>query len=144
MSTDNFKTFENFETRMVEIVFPTQTNHYGTLFGGHALELMDKSAFITASRYARKSMVTASSERIDFQSPVKQGYLVEVIGRIVKRGNSSVTVNVELFGENLLSGDRHLCAHGNFVLVSVDKDNKPVSLDSPVSNSEVPENGLRV
>lgn len=124
--------FAEFETRMVEMVFPTQTNHYGTLFGGHALELMDKSAFITASRYARKSMVTASSERIDFQTPVKQGYLVEVIGRIVKRGKSSVTVHVELYGENLLSGVRHLCAHGNFVLVSVDEHNKPIPLDAVV------------
>jgi acyl-CoA hydrolase len=127
--------FSEFDTRIVEMVFPTQTNHYGTLFGGHALELMDKSAFITASLYARKSMVTASSERIDFQTPVKQGHLVEVIGRIVKRGNSSVVVNVELYGENLLSGDRHLCAHGNFVLVSVDKDSKPVPLDSSLSNA---------
>lgn len=128
MSTNN--EFSDFDTHIVEMVFPTQTNHYGTLFGGHALELMDKSAFITASRYTRKTMVTASSERIDFRTPVKQGYLVEVIGRIVKRGNSSVTVNVELFGEDLLSGDRHLCAHGNFVLVAVDKNNKPVSLDA--------------
>jgi acyl-CoA hydrolase len=132
METAGTGEFDAFQTRMVEMVFPTQTNHYGTLFGGHALELMDKSAFITASRYARKSMVTASSERIDFQTPVKQGYLVEVIGRIVKRGNSSVTVNVELYGENLLSGERHLCAHGNFVLVSVNKDSKPVPLDGVV------------
>ena len=127
--------FSEFNTRMVEMVFPTQTNHYGTLFGGYALELMDKSAFITASRFARKSMVTASSERIDFQTPVKQGHLVEVIGRIVKRGNSSVTVNVELFGENLLSGERRLCAHGNFVLVAVDQDNKPIPVEIPVLNN---------
>lgn len=132
MSTET--DFSEFDTRMVEMVFPTQTNHYGTLFGGHALELMDKSAFITASRFARKAMVTASSERIDFQSPVKQGYLVEVIGRIVRRGKSSVVVNVELYGEDLLSGERHLCAHGNFVLVSVDKDSKPIPLDSMDSN----------
>jgi acyl-CoA hydrolase len=120
--------YSPYDTRMVEMVFPNQTNHYGTLFGGHALELMDKSAFITASRFARKSMVTASSERIDFQSPVKQGYLVEVIGRIIRRGKSSVVVNVELHGEDLLSGDRHLCAHGNFVLVAVDKESRPIAL----------------
>ena len=126
--------FSEFDTRIVEMVFPTQTNHYGTLFGGHALELMDKSAFITASRYARKSMVTASSERIDFQKPVKQGYLVEVVGRIKKRGISSIVVNVELYGENLLSGDRQLCAHGDFVLVSVDQDNKPIPLDAIALN----------
>lgn len=121
-------TLDQFETRMVEMVFPTQTNHYGTLFGGHALELMDKSAFITASRFARKSMVTASSERVDFRAPVKNGQLVEVIGRIVKKGRSSVTVAVDLFAENLLTGERQLCAEGRFVLVSVDENNKPVAV----------------
>ena len=117
------------ETRMVEMVFPNQTNHYGTLFGGRALELMDKNAFITASRFARKSMVTASSERIDFRSPVRHGDLVEVVGQIESTGRSSVTVKVELFAEDLLSGSRQLCAEGRFVLVAVDKQSKPVPLD---------------
>lgn len=113
---------------MVEMVFPTQTNHYGTLFGGHALELMDKSAFITASRFARKAMVTACSERVDFKAPVKNGQLVEVIGKIVKTGRTSVTVSVDMYAENLLTGERQLCAEGRFVLVSVDEKNKPVSV----------------
>lgn len=121
-------TLEQFETRMVEMVFPTQTNHYGTLFGGHALELMDKSAFITASRFARKAMVTACSERVDFKAPVKNGQLVEVIGKIVKTGRTSVTVSVDMYAENLLTGERQLCAEGRFVLVSVDEKNKPVSV----------------
>lgn len=121
-------TLDQFETRMVEMVFPTQTNHYGTLFGGHALELMDKSAFITASRFTRKAMVTASSERVDFRAPVKNGQLVEVIGKIVKKGRTSVTVAVDLFAENLLTGERQLCAEGRFVLVSVDENNKPVAV----------------
>ena len=56
------------ETRIVEIVFPTNTNSYGTLFGGHALSLMDRLAFIVASRYARKTVVTASSEKIEFRT----------------------------------------------------------------------------
>jgi len=123
----------DFETRMVEMVFPNQTNHYGTLFGGHALELMDKSAFITASRFARKAMVTACSERVDFKAPVKNGHLVELIGRILKKGNSSVTVSVEMFAENLLTGERQLCAEGRFVLVAVNEQNKPVHLTSTVA-----------
>lgn len=121
------------ETRIVEMVFPNQTNHYGTFFGGHALQLMDKSAFITASRFARKTMVTACSEKIDFKAPVKHGHLVEVIGRVAKRGNSSVTVAVELFAENLLTGERQLCAEGRFVLVAIDERNKPVQLDTTLT-----------
>lgn len=121
--------FSDQETRIVEMVFPNQTNHYGTLFGGHALALMDKSAFITASRYTRKAMVTASSERIDFKLPAKHGHLIEVVGKVLKRGTSSVTVSVELYAEDLLSGDRQLCTEGRFILVAVDEHNKPVALD---------------
>ena len=55
------------ELSMVEMVFPDHTNHYGTLFGGQALAMMDKAAFVVASRYARRAIVTASSERVDFQ-----------------------------------------------------------------------------
>jgi acyl-CoA hydrolase len=118
------------ETRIIEMVFPNQSNHYGTLFGGRALELMDKSAFITASRFARRAMVTACSERVDFKAPVKNGHLVEVIGRVTKRGTSSVTVSVEMFAEDLLTGERELCAKGKFVLVAVDQFNKPVQIDT--------------
>ena len=31
------------ESRVMEMVFPEQANHYGTLFGGEALALMDKA-----------------------------------------------------------------------------------------------------
>ncbi|HEY9757042.1 MAG TPA: acyl-CoA thioesterase [Oculatellaceae cyanobacterium] len=123
------KVNKQFETRMVEMVFPNQTNHYGTLFGGQALQLMDKSAFMTASRYTRQAMVTACSERIDFKAPVKNGQLVEVVGNIVKHGNSSVTVFVELYAEDLLTGEQQLCAEGRFVLVAVDQNNRPVRLN---------------
>ena len=69
------------ETRIVEMVFPNQTNHHGTLFGGDALRLMDMPAFVTAPRHARHPVVTASSERIDFV-PVREGQLAEVVGRV--------------------------------------------------------------
>ena len=63
------------------MVFPNQTNHYGTLFGGHALRLMDQAAFISASRYCRSTVVTACSERVDFHTPVRQEELVELVAR---------------------------------------------------------------
>ena len=57
------------ETRIVEMVFPNHTNSNNQLFGGYALSLMDKLAFIVASRYARMPVVTASSDKIEFRSP---------------------------------------------------------------------------
>ena len=110
------------EARLIEMVFPEQTNHYGTLFGGQALALMDKAAFIAASRYARRAVVTASSERVDFHVPVRQGQLVELLARVVATGKTSITVEVKLYSEDLLTGERKLCTVGRFVLVAVDAD----------------------
>jgi acyl-CoA hydrolase len=116
------------ETRIVEMVFPNQANHYGTLFGGDALRLMDMAAFVAASRHARKPVVTASSERIDFQVPVRQGQLAEVVGRVSRAGRRPMTVEVELSAEDLLTGARELCTKGSFVLVAVDENGRPVPI----------------
>jgi len=116
------------EVRLLEMVFPDQTNHYGTLFGGHALALMDKAAFIAASRYSRRAVVTARSEQIDFRSPVRQGQLIELIGRVVATGRSSMTVAVDLYAEDLLSGERQLCTRGHFVMIALDAEHQPVAV----------------
>lgn len=113
------------EARLIEMVFPQQTNHYGTLFGGEALALMDKAAFIVASRYARRTVVTASSEKCNFHVPVRQGQLVELVARVVATGRTSMTVEVELNAEELLSGERHLGTRGRFVMVALNEHGKP-------------------
>jgi acyl-CoA hydrolase len=107
------------------MVFPGQANHYGTLFGGQALALMDKAAFIVASRFSRSRMVTASSERVDFHVPVRQGELVELIARIASTGRTSVVVDVELYAEDLLTGQRRIGTRGRFVLVAIDDEGRP-------------------
>ena len=55
--------------QLIDIVFPGDTNHHGTLFGGVALAHMDKVAFLAASRHGRAPFVTASSQKIDFSAP---------------------------------------------------------------------------
>lgn len=124
------------ETRIVEIVFPTNTNSYGTLFGGHALSLMDRLAFIVASRYARKTVVTASSEKIEFRTPVKEGDLIELVGRIVRVGNTSITVDIDMYSENLLTGERSLSTTGEFVMVAVGEDGRPTPVPQPVTAAD--------
>ncbi len=110
---------------MVDMVFPPQTNHYGTLFGGDALKMMGKAAFIAATRHARATMVMAASERVDFRAPVEQGQMVELIARVTMTGRSSLRVAVELWAEHLLSGARRCAAKSEFVMVAVDCNGKP-------------------
>lgn len=112
-------------TRIVEVVFPSLVNHYGTLFGGIALQWMDRAAWVCSTRFARKEMVTIASEKIVFKKPVPQGNLVELIAKIGRVGKTSVTVEVELYSENPLSGIRELATKGDFVMVAVDRNGKP-------------------
>lgn len=113
---------------MVDMVFPPQTNHYGTLFGGDALKMLGKAAFIAATRYARATMVMAASDRVDFQAPVEQGHMVELIARVTKVGRTSLRVGVELWAEQILSGARVCAARSEFVMVAVDRNAKPCAI----------------
>jgi acyl-CoA hydrolase len=104
--------------QLIDMVFPGDTNHHGTLFGGVALAHMDKVAFLAASRHGRAPFVTAASEKIDFAAPARAGDMVEVTGRVVRVGTSSLDVEVELVAEAPVSGERRLCTRGRFTLVA--------------------------
>lgn len=114
--------------RRTEIVFPVDVNHYGTLFGGKAVAMMDVVASIAAIRAAHRPVVTASIDRIDFKSPIREGDFVETIARVVKVGTTSVTVEVELWGEIPGTGERRLSTIGKFVLVAVDREGRPTPI----------------
>ena len=116
------------EARLMEMVFPDHTNHLGTLFGGQALAWMDKAAFIVASRYARRTLVTARSEEVNFRVPVRSGQLVELVASVVKVGRSSMTVEVEMTAEDPLSGDRRVCTTGRFVMIALDSNGSPTAI----------------
>lgn len=119
------------EVRIVELILPEQTNHYGTLFGGHALGLMDKAGFIAATRHARRTMVTVASDRVEFKVPVRAGQLVELHARVVRSGRTSVTTSVDMYAEDLLSGRRQLATSGTFTFVAIDVEGHPTPFDSP-------------
>ncbi len=116
------------EIRMAEIVFPNHTNHMGTLFGGQALAWMDKAAFLAAARYSRRTVVTARSDQVDFKLPIRVGQMVETIGRVVRVGRSSMTVEVELVTEDLHTGERELCTKGTFVMIALDAEGHPTTV----------------
>lgn len=118
-------------THLVEIVFPGHTNHHGTLFGGEALARLGKAAMVAATRYARLPVVMAASERIDFHAPVLEGEIVDLAARVVAVGNTSMTVDVLMYGEDLLSGRRRLCTRGRFALVAVGYDGRPTPVPQP-------------
>lgn len=122
-------------SRLVDIVFPNDTNHHGTLFGGTGLSHLDKVAFVAATRHARMAFVTASCERIDFGAAAKLGEIVEAEGRVVRVGRRSIGVEAVLTAENLLTGERRECTRGVFNMVAVPTDDAPLSAIPPLPDA---------
>lgn len=112
-----------------DLVLPSQTNYYRTMFGGDAVAMMDKTAAIAALRFCRQPIVTASTEHIDFREPVYESEIIEARARVIFAGRSSLVVRVHVYGENGLSGNRRLCTTGYFSMVSITEDGRSMPLN---------------
>lgn len=116
------------ETRIFKAVFPNTTNHYDTLFGGTAMQLMDEVAFITATRFSRQRMVTVSSDRIDFKKPIPAGTIIELVGRVTYLGNTSLKIRVDIYIEQMYEEKREKAITGEFTFVAIDADKNPIKI----------------
>jgi acyl-CoA hydrolase len=115
-------------TKIFKAVFPNTTNHYDTLFGGTAMQLMDETAFITATRFSRQQMVTVSSDKIDFKKPIPAGTIIELIGHVSHVGNTSLKVRVDIFVEEMYSDFREKAVSGEFTFVAIDENKAPIKI----------------
>lgn len=116
------------KTTIFKAVFPNTTNHYDTLFGGTAMQLMDETAFITATRFSRQRMVTVSSDKIDFKKPIPAGTIVELSGKVTYIGTTSLKVRVDIYVEEMYSLSREKAVSGEFTFVAIDENKNPVEI----------------
>jgi acyl-CoA hydrolase len=114
------------QARLLQSVFPQDTNSLGTLFAGTLVGWMDKAAAYAAMRRVRGGVVTAAMEEIAFKVPIHQGDLVEVDARVVSVGRTSLRVRIDVWRERIEDGSRELCVQGHFTLVAVGRDGRPV------------------
>lgn len=120
------KRIKDSETHVFKAVFPGTTNHHNTMFGGSVLYIMDEIAFMTATRFSRKTIVTVSSDKIDFKYPIPAGTLVELIGRVSRVGRTSLDVQVDVFIESMYRDGRDKAISGTFTLVAINENKRPV------------------
>lgn len=113
------------EVITTEHILPGNTNMHGTMFGGDVLALMDKTAAIAAIRFCRQPVVTASTERIDFRTPIRLGDIIEAHARVIHTGRTSLIVRIDIYTERPFSDSREHCTSGYYTFVSIDDQGKP-------------------
>lgn len=81
------------------VVLPNDGNHYGNIFGGALLSLMDRTAYIAARKYAESDLVTVALDNVVFKNPVKVGDTAEISAKVSYVGKTSVEVRVGVVSE---------------------------------------------
>ncbi|CDQ38225.1 MULTISPECIES: acyl-CoA thioesterase [Virgibacillus] len=117
-------------------VLPPDTNSFGTLFGGKLMAHIDDVAAISASRHARKPVVTASTDSVDFLAPVKEGHSICVEAFVTWTHHTSMEVFVKAVTEDLLTGERSVCTTAFLTFVAIDENGKPTPVPGVIPESE--------
>ncbi len=110
-----------------DIVFPAQANHHGTLFGGNALQLMAKAAFLAARGAAQRDVVMAGVTDVRFLAPVPVGQVLTLRAWVTRVGRTSLTVCVTGLAATLGSPPEEVLK-GIFEMVAVDGKGRPTPI----------------
>ena len=116
------------EVILTELMIPSYANFGGKVHGGVILSLMDKVAYVCATKHAENYCVTASVSAVDFLAPVDVGDLVSLKARVNYVGNSSMIVGIRVEAENFQKG---IIKHTNssyFTFVAIDKNENLVKV----------------
>lgn len=83
---------------------PSDANLYGDVFGGWIMAEVDIAGGIAAQRRAKGRVTTVAVTSFTFKVPVSIGDIVSLYARILRCGETSVTVDVEVFAERMDGG----------------------------------------
>ncbi|MEK6224256.1 MAG: acyl-CoA thioesterase [Candidatus Dadabacteria bacterium] len=123
--TANDQLKEAVEVTNSELVIPPHTNHFGTIFGGRVLELMDITGAMAAMRFANEDVVTASIDAVDFKKAIQLGDIIELKGKVIHTARTSMVVKVDLFRVGKTDRQRDFSCRGYLVFVAITPDGKP-------------------
>lgn len=117
-------------------VMPGDTNNHGTFFGGKLMMYVDNIGAVAAMRHARKMVVTASIDSVDFLCPIHAGSSVCLEACVTWAHRTSMEVFVKIVTENLMTGERKLCTICFLTFVAVDENGRPSAVPKIIPETE--------
>ena len=96
LEVKKFKKIKDSETILTELMIPSYANFGGKVHGGILLSLMDKVAYVTASKHSGSYCVTVAVEGVEFLNPVEVGELVSIKSSVNYVGNSTMIIGMRV------------------------------------------------
>jgi acyl-CoA thioesterase YciA len=123
------------------LAMPKDSNPNGDIFGGWILSQMDIAGGLIAKEVSRGRVVTVTVDKMTFMRPVLVGDTICIYANVLRIGNSSMDVKLEVWAKDLIEEfeeQRHIVTEGVFRYVAVDETGRP----RPISDTpRFPRNG---
>jgi len=106
---------------------------HGNLFGGVMLSWLDEAgAAFAAEVTGTPRVVTVKISEMTFRKPVRPGQIIKIYGRVVKFGNTSVTIELEARRHSPYNGSQKVVCTIDMTFVRIDGDGEPVPINELV------------
>ena len=119
-----------------ELALPTDANGLGNVLGGKVMHLVDLAGAMAAMRHARRAVVTASVDHMNFLHPIRIGQLIVMHSQVNRVFHTSMEVGVKVMVEDLMTGRKlHTCS-AYLTFVALDTQGNPVPVTPVIPETE--------
>ena len=108
------------------IPMPADTNGNGDIFGGWVMAQVDLAGSVLPARLIQGRMATVAVNEFIFKQPVRVGDLLSFFASVVRVGNTSITVQVEVYAEHIRAQGQHVkVTEALLTYVAIDDEGRP-------------------
>ncbi len=130
------KSWKESYTELQRLVLPPDTNVFNDLYGGRLVEWIDNVAGIVAAKHSRKRNVTGSIDSLFFLSPINLGDIVHMTGRVNYVHKSTMEIEVDVFSEEGLTGEKSFTTTCFLTYVAITQDGRPTEVPELILETE--------
>jgi acyl-CoA thioesterase YciA len=115
---------------------PADVNANGDIFGGWIMAQVDIAGGVLAARLAKGRVATVAVNEFVFKQPVSIGDLLSFYAHVLRIGNTSITVRVEVYAErNPADVQVVKVTEANLTYVAIDHQGRPRALAANAGNA---------
>lgn len=108
------------------IPMPADCNANGDIFGGWVMAQVDLAGAVLAARHVRGRMATVAVNQFVFKQPVRVGDLLSFFSHVTRIGNTSITVQVEVYAERLADQGSYIkVTEASLTYVAINEQGRP-------------------
>ena len=108
------------------IPMPADCNANGDIFGGWVMAQVDLAGSVVPARYVDGRMATVAVNQFIFKQPVRVGDILSFFSAVTRIGNTSITVQVEVYAERFRSQGRYIkVTEASLTYVAIDDNGRP-------------------